>query len=83
MKKILYFTADWCQPCQSFGPVIQEVVREGISVQKINVDENKDYTARYQVRSVPTCIYLKDGIEIARRTGVDSKQTIMRTFNLI
>ncbi len=83
MKKILYFTASWCQPCQSFGPVVEEVQREGINVQKINIEEDKSTTSRYQVRSVPTCIYLKDGIEIARRTGVDSKQTIMRTYNLI
>jgi thioredoxin 1 len=49
MKKLLYFSADWCGPCRMLGPVMEEIKNEGIPVQKINVDHNPEISQQYGV----------------------------------
>ena len=77
MKTIKYFSATWCGPCKTFKPVMNEVVDEGHSVQFIDIDQQQDLAARYNVRSVPTTIIEKDGIEVDRIIGSVSKQQVM------
>ena len=72
-----YFSATWCGPCKTFKPVMNEVAEEGHSVQFIDVDQQQDLAARYNVRSVPTTIIEKDGIEVDRIIGSVSKQQVM------
>lgn len=80
MKKFLYFTAPWCGPCQMFGPTMDRISQSGITVVKVNVDENKDLALQYNVRSVPTTILLKNELEINRFTGARSEQQIMQIY---
>ena len=77
MKTIKYFSATWCGPCKTFKPVMNEVVDEGHSVQFIDIDQQQDLAARYNVRSVPTTIIEKNGIEVDRIIGSVSKQQVM------
>ena len=77
MKTIKYFSATWCGPCKTFKPVMNEVVDEGHSVQFIDVDQQQDLAARYNVRSVPTTIIEKNGIEVDRFIGSVSKQQVL------
>ena len=77
MKTMKYFTAVWCGPCKTFKPVMNEVVDEGHSVQFIDIDQQQDLAARYNVRSVPTTIIEKNGIEVDRFIGSVSKQQVM------
>ena len=42
MKKILYFSAAWCGPCRTLGPIMQEANTEGVVYEKIDVDANQD-----------------------------------------
>tara|TARA_R110000737_G_scaffold97768_1_gene131994 strand:- start:305 stop:550 length:246 start_codon:yes stop_codon:yes gene_type:complete len=77
MKTMKYFSATWCGPCKTFKPVMNEVAEEGHSVQFIDVDQQQDLAARYNVRSVPTTIIEKDGIEVDRIIGSVSKQQVM------
>ena len=77
MKTMKYFSATWCGPCKTFKPVMNEVAEEGHSVQFIDVDQQHDLAARYNVRSVPTTIIEKDGIEVDRIIGSVSKQQVM------
>ena len=56
---------------------MNEVAEEGHSVQFIDVDQQQDLAARYNVRSVPTTIIEKDGIEVDRIIGSVSKQQVM------
>jgi thioredoxin 1 len=61
--KILYFTADWCQPCYKFGPIVDKVGAEvGIEVQRVDVDEQPSIALDFGVQSVPT-LFLMDGNE--------------------
>ena len=55
MKQLFYFTADWCQPCQVLGPIMDKVSQQ-ISVEKINVDYETDRTRAANVSSVPTVV---------------------------
>jgi thioredoxin 1 len=78
MKKFIYFTASWCGPCKTYTPIISQV--QG-TVSKIDVEENRDLAMQYNVRSVPTTILLKDGVEVWRNTGVTSLQTLQLAYD--
>ena len=68
MKQLYYFSADWCQPCQTLGPIMEQISQK-IQVNKINVDYEPDLITRYGVRSVPTVILVENGQEVRRFTG--------------
>ncbi len=56
--------APWCGPCRMIGPVIEELAREfggQALIGKLNVDENPQVAQRYQVRSIPTLLFFKNG----------------------
>ena len=80
MKRFLYFTASWCGPCQSFGPTMDRVAQSGIPISKIDVDLNKEIAMKYNVRSVPTTILLRDEQEINRFTGARSEEQIKQIY---
>lgn len=73
MKKIKYFTASWCGPCRSFKPVIQELIEEGNDIEIIDIDENLDKASQYDIQSIPTLIFEKDGEPRHRSSGVIQK----------
>ncbi len=82
MKKFLYFTADWCGPCRMLSPVMDEVSQQGITVQKVNVDESPEMSKHYGVRNVPTVILLNElGEEQGRKVGANPKLTYLNMYN--
>ena len=62
------FWAPWCGPCRVVAPVLEEIAqeRENLRIVKLNVDENQQTAAKYQVLSIPTLILFKNG-EIAKK----------------
>ena len=81
MLTIKYFTAVWCGPCKSFSPVFDGVMNEtGVNFSKIDVDNNKELTARYTVSSVPTIIFEIGGNIVYRQTGVMSRGQLISTI---
>ena len=79
MKSILYFTADWCQPCKKVKPIVEDLNREhfpGI-FQIIDVDIETDMAETFKISAVPTFILFDDGRESSRVTGVQSKQSLL------
>ena len=81
MKKLLYFSADWCQPCKQLGPMMEKISQQ-IPIQKINVDSNPEVQAKYGVRNVPTVILVRDGgVELDRKVGVNPKQIYIDMYN--
>ena len=77
MKTMKYFSATWCGPCKTFKPIMNEISGEGYSVQFIDIDQQQDLSARYNVRSVPTTVIEENGIEVDRIIGSVSKQQVM------
>jgi thioredoxin-like negative regulator of GroEL len=79
MKKLLYFSAGWCQPCRTLGPIMEQVAQD-IPVQKINVDLQKESTAQFNIRTIPTVILMENEQEIRRFTGVKSLNEIINFY---
>tara|TARA_Y100000361_G_scaffold96265_1_gene86222 strand:+ start:2695 stop:2943 length:249 start_codon:yes stop_codon:yes gene_type:complete len=80
MAKIIYFTAPWCGPCRTFGPIVES---SGLPVHKVNIDEDQELAARYGVRSVPTLLKVdQNGQEVGQRVvGVQSKENVLNWYN--
>ena len=75
-KRLLYFNAEWCGPCQTLGPIMDQVKKQ-LPVQKLNVDYTDPNTLQtYNVRNIPTVILLENDTEVRRFTGI-------KTFNQI
>ncbi len=71
------FWAPWCGPCRMAEPILEELSESysgKVQIAKINVDENQEYAAKYDVMSIPTTILFKDGKMVDRQTGFSGKQ---------
>ena len=80
-KELYYYTANWCQPCQTLGPIMDEIARQ-IPVRKQNVDYTDPLLLESaNVRNVPTVILVENGQEIKRFTGVKSNAQIITWLN--
>jgi thioredoxin 1 len=78
VRHILYFTADWCNPCKKVKPIVEELNRESADVkfQVIDADLELELVKSFEVRSVPTFIVLEDGVEIKRTSGAQTRQQL-------
>ena len=75
---LLDFFASWCGPCRMVGPVVEEIAQEraDIKVGKINVDEQPELAAQFQVMSVPTLVVVKNGHIVNQTVGALPKERI-------
>ena len=76
---LLDFFAVWCGPCKMIAPILDEIAeeREDIKVCKINVDEEPELAAKYQVMSIPTLFVIKDGQVVNQSLGAKPKAQIL------
>ena len=72
------FHADWCGPCKTQDPIIEELEAdyEGVSFEYVDVDEEPDVANEYQVRSIPTIIVKNDDGVVDRFVGVTQRDTL-------
>ena len=75
---LLDFWATWCGPCRMIAPIVEEIAseRDDIIVGKINVDEEMELAVKFGIVSIPTLIYLKDGMEVDKIVGYRPKTDI-------
>lgn len=75
---LLDFYADWCGPCRMVGPVVSEIAdeRSDVKVGKVNVDEQPELAAKFQVTSIPMLAVLKDGKLESKAVGYMPKEQI-------
>ncbi len=73
------FWAPWCGPCRMVVPIVEEIAEErsDIKVVKINVDEQGELAAQFQVMSIPTLMVFKDGKVVNQSMGAKPKQQIL------
>lgn len=77
------FWAPWCGPCRMLSPILDEIKQKNpeIEIIKVNVDENEEWTQRYNIQNVPTLIFFKDGKQIERTNGLKSESEILEIIN--
>lgn len=76
---LLDFWASWCGPCSMVSPIVDEIAEEtsGVKVGKVNVDEQPELAAQFQVMSIPTLVVMKDGKIANQAVGARSKAQIL------
>jgi thioredoxin 1 len=72
------FWAPWCGPCRVVAPVLEEIATEKpeMRIVKLNVDENQQTAAAYQVLSIPTMILFKNGAPVKTVVGAYPKKRL-------
>jgi len=73
---VVDFWAEWCGPCRMVEPLIEQLASEyggRVKVAKVDVDANQDTTVRFNVRSIPTVLFFKNGAVVDRIGGVQPK----------
>lgn len=77
---LLDFWATWCGPCRMIAPTVEEIAEErsDIKVGKVNVDEQSELAAAFEIVSIPTLVVLKNGKVTNRLVGVRPKEDILR-----
>lgn len=78
------FYAEWCSPCRMLSPVIEEIsdkYKAYFETVKVNVDENPELTERYGVSGIPALLLFKDGNEVFRMSGVQTKERIISAIS--
>lgn len=79
---VLYFTATWCGPCKVFKPVVEQVSAEtGVSINYVDVDQQRDLASQYSISSVPTIIVENNGSVVYRNSGVMSKPQLTQVLS--
>jgi len=74
------FWTPWCMPCRAMGVVLGEMAaspERPATIAKVNVDENPGLAARFRVQSIPLLVLLKDGREVDRVVGVQSRSAVL------
>ena len=83
------FWAEWCGPCRMISPILEQLANslEGkVKVSKLNVDQNPEIAAEYNIQSIPSLVLFKNGKEINRIVGLSSREKhekfVSTTLNL-
>jgi len=76
------FFAPWCGPCQIMSPVVDEIIKENkdqnVKIGKLNIDENQDIAAKYNVMSIPTFLLFKNGKVVDQKAGYGDKDELLK-----
>ena len=72
------FWAPWCGPCKIMGPIVEELSQEmeGVTIGKVNVDENAELARQFNVLSIPTFIIFKSGQVVEQFSGAMGKEAL-------
>ena len=77
---IVDFWAEWCGPCRMQAPIMEDLANsmgDKLKVCKVNVDEETDIAVKYNIMSIPTLVYFKNGNIINTVVGLHSKDEIL------
>ena len=78
------FWAPWCGPCRAISPIVEELAGEyqgKVEFAKLNTDDNQRTAMKYGIMAIPTLVLFRGGNEVARVTGVQSKQNLKKAID--
>ena len=81
---LIDFFATWCGPCKMLSPIIAEIAnehRKTVKVCKVNTDENQELAIQYNIVSIPTLMFLKNGKLLKTIVGLHSKGELNEIIN--
>ncbi len=78
---LLDFWADWCGPCKMIAPLLDTIAedyKDRLKIVKLNIDEHQKIAPKYNVRSIPTLLIIKDGEVAGQQIGAVSKAQLTK-----
>jgi thioredoxin 1 len=75
MKKVIRFTASWCQPCKALSKTLENMDIK-IPIDVVDIDEDSNAAIEYGIRSVPTLLIVEDGTVIKRMVGLKTAEQL-------
>ncbi len=81
---VIDFWAEWCGPCRTIAPIVEELSKEyegRVFIGKCDVDDNQNLATRFKIRNIPTLIFLKDGQEVSKHIGTASKTELINKID--
>jgi len=80
---VVDFGANWCGPCKSLVPILDEVVEEDLNkkIVKVDIDEEEELAAQYKIMSVPTLLVFRNGEIIDKSVGLIQKHEVKALFS--
>jgi thioredoxin 1 len=73
------FWAEWCGPCRIIGPSLEEISDElagKVTIAKVNIDDEPEWAAKFNVRSIPTMMIFRNGELVAQKLGAEPKSSL-------
>jgi thioredoxin 1 len=83
---IMDLWAVWCGPCKMIHPILDEIATEyagKVKVVKLDVDKNRETTAKYAVRNIPTVLFFKKGEVVDKQVGAVPKKKFVEKIDAI
>jgi thioredoxin 1 len=80
MKKVLRFTASWCQPCKMLAKNLDSI-KTDVRIEIVDIDEQSDLATKYLIRSVPSMIMFDNDTEAKRLVGVKTTKELEAWLN--
>ncbi len=77
------FFATWCGPCKMMAPVIERLADsygDKVKIGKLDVDENGKTSELYEIQSIPTLVFFKNGEVVEKLIGFQSEETLKTKF---
>ena len=78
------FWASWCAPCRMLAPVVETIAEQyngKVKVLKMNIDDNPATPGKYNIRSIPTLLFFKEGVVKEQIVGNTSPGTIAKMLD--
>lgn len=78
------FFAPWCGPCKMMAPIVEKLAEEykgKVKIGKLDVDENNESGNKYEVRSIPTTVFFKNGEAVSTLVGFQSEEQLRKALD--
>ena len=83
---VVDFWAEWCGPCKLLSPIVDEVAKDlngKVSFGKVNIEEMRELTDKFEIMSLPTLIFFKNGKEVERDSRFLEKKKLLEMIKAV